>query len=320
MAKEEPKIVMGKSSSYKQKEEKAVEQTKDNERQNRFMSMFGGRTQNQMMQAASNSNKKLITFVSSKSGAGASTIAFNTAVDLANQNYNVLYLEYNYHSPATTFWYNVGYSSKGIDTALEGLKNSSLVEIEDAVIRMRDLRKKKLEGNPYKLFPDSLNMLYFSRDFIVNYPERVKTFDESFTREFFLYLIFQSEYDFIILDMQLQHISNEAMYQALFLSQKIYLVTLPDIAYVGYATFHIDEWAQKSILLNNRLEIVVNRFEQTKLTTDYLKDWLNTDRLLLFPEATKQVIEANYQGVPIITTGKKNPFKNSIGQIVNQLK
>lgn len=315
LSKQEPTITMGKSRTNAH-----VPKEEEKERNNRFMSMFGGRTQNQMMQAVSNSNKKLITFVSSKSGAGASTIAFNTATTLANQNYKVLYVEYNYKSPATTFWYDVGYTRKGIDTALEGLKNSSLVEIEDAIISMENLRRQKIEGSPYKAFPDSLNMMYFSKEFIINYPEKIKELDESFTRELFLYLIFQSEYDFIILDMQLQHIENEAMYQALFLSEKIFLVTLPDVSYVGYATFHINEWAKKSILLNNRLEIVVNRYEKSKLTPAHLQDWLETDRLITFPNVTKEMIEANYIGVPLSLLGKNNALKDALSQIINQLK
>lgn len=291
----------------------------EEQRNKSFMNMFGGKTQHQMIQAVSSSNKKFFTFVGSRGGAGTTTIAFNTAVALANQKSRVLYIEYNYKAPSTTILYDVAYTQKGIDTALKGLEKSDLTAIEDAIVHFSELKRRKIPGNPFKLFSDNLSMMTFSKEFIINYHKRKNEFNESFTRELFLYFLFQSEYDYIILDMQLEHISNETMYQALFLSQKICLVTLPDISYIGYATYHINEWANKSILLNNRLEIIVNRFEKTKLSQKILKDWLETDNLFIFPDVTKSAIEVNYDSVPLYLKGN-NDFKEMINTLLKQIK
>lgn len=303
----------------KTKEEDIDSNQNDEQRDKRFMSMFGGKTQNQMIQAVSSSNKKLITFVGSRGGAGTSTIAFNLAVALATKKAKVLYVEYNYKAPSSTILYDIAYTQKGIDTALKGLEKSDLKAVDDAIIHFDELKRKKLQGNPFKSFPDNLSMMTFSKEFIINYHRKKDEFNESFTRELFLYFLFQSEYDYIILDMQLEHITNETMYQSLFLSQKICLVTLPDISYIGYATYHINEWASKSILLNNRLEILVNRFEKTKLSQKVLKDWLETNNLFIFPDVTKAAIEANYDSVPLYLKGN-GPFKEMINTLINQIK
>jgi len=78
-----------------------------------FSKMFGGNKE-----VSRRISQQIITFVGGKSGVGNSQLAFNTALNLSQNGYRVMYIDLNDRFSSADCIFQLGYSDVGVDTAL----------------------------------------------------------------------------------------------------------------------------------------------------------------------------------------------------------
>jgi len=264
--------------------------------------------------------QKIITFLGTKNGVGNTSVALNTAVSLAKKGSRVLFLEFNDTTPSVSYWYELGFIDDGIDSSLEALKTQDFEKIEEAIIRTTDLQDTESTfQSSYKKFPKSLDFMFFSKKHIsreIN--ESEEPLDLNLSKELFLYLLFQAEYDFVILDVP-PDIHHKATMNAIMYSHKVVMTMTQDVSSIGYGAFKLNEWLKKGIQMQKRLHFVVNQFEKSKLTMKEIEDWLETKQITAIPVANKEFINANYIGLPVLLDGKQPIVKPAFEKLVKEI-
>lgn len=260
-----------------------------------------------------NSRQKIITFIGGKGGVGTTSLSLNTAILLAKRNYKVMYIEFNDIMPSASYWYQLGLVDDGIDTCLEALDGNRLDKISDAIISSKSLKEKDstMKKN-YKKLPNSLDFLFFSQHYLAN-REKIDI-DLSTSKELYLHLLFQADYDFVVLDVPYD-ISNQATVNGLIYSNKIFTVVTQDVCTIGYNLFNLHELESRGINLKKKNNYIVNKFEKTNLSLKEIKEWIGTDNLITVPLANKDFVNSNLMGLPISLYTKNQELKNALTSI-----
>lgn len=262
--------------------------------------------------------QKILTFTGSKQGIGTTSLAFNTAVQLAKQN-KVLYVEMNDRTPAVPFWYELSKLSEGIDTALEAIEQERFDKVAAGIVSMKEKKKEVSEmQRAYKHFPDNLDLFLFSKKYTARIAEDGKEVSFSYSREFYLYLLFQLEYDYVILDVPSDYRSPITQ-QALLYSHRIYYVVTQDVAVLAQATYAMNELDKMGIDLSKKAKFIVNKYEKTTLDLKSIKDWLQITSAIPVPMANSEFILANYNGIPFSLYTKKTAWKTVWKTILKEI-
>lgn len=263
--------------------------------------------------------QKIITFIGSKHGVGNSTIALNTSILLAQKGLKVIYLEINDKTPAISYWYELGYLEDGIDSALLGLNEGKYEKIDEAIVKMKEIKKKEsqLQKN-YKKFPDTLDFMFYSNKYLTKdeHEELQEPIDMTNIKELYFYLIFQKEYDFVILDVP-SNMFHEASKSAILYSNRIFFSITQDVSSIGYALYQINELTKKGIKLDNKLYYIVNKYEKTNIKLEEIEDWVESKKIITIPHMNKECINANFIGLPVILYSKNINIKNAL-QIIEK--
>lgn len=269
-------------------------------------------------QKVNREKQKIITFTGSKQGVGTTSLAFNTAVQLAKQN-KVLYVEMNDRTPAVPFWYELSKLSEGIDTALEAIGKERFDKVAAGIVSMRDKKKEPSEmQSAYKKFPDNLDLFLFSKKYTARISEDGEEVPFSYSREFYLYLLFQLEYDYVILDVPSDYRSPVTQ-QALLYSHRIFYVVTQDVSALSQATYAMNELDKMGIDLSKKAKFLVNKYEKTVLDVKSIKDWLQITSAIPIPIANSEFILANYNGIPFSLYTKKTVWKTVWKNILKEI-
>lgn len=268
-------------------------------------------------QMISTTKQKIITFIGSKGGVGNTSIAFNTAFSLAQKGLKTIFIEFNDRTPSVSYWYELDSLEDGIDSALVGLEYEKYEQVEEAIIKSSDI--KNIEGvmqKNYKKFPNTLDFMFYShkyrtREFGDGYEEEV---DMTFSKELFLYLMFQCDYDFIILDVP-SDINHPVTSNALIYSNKVLTTITQDVATIGYSIYRMNELKKRGINIDKKLYYIINKFEKADLSLKEIEDWIQTKNIETVPVLNKEFVNANFIGLPVLINTKNSGLKVAFQKI-----
>lgn len=259
--------------------------------------------------------QKIITFMGAKNGVGNTSMALNTAVMLAQKKQRVIFIEMNDRNPSVSYWYELGYVEDGIDKALSGLEENKFEWIEEAIIPTSELRKKEslLQKN-YKKFPEGLDFMFYSNRFLTREPEDLLFTNESLTKDLYLYLLFQLEYDYIVIDVN-SDIWSDTTKNALMYSNKIFITVTQDVSTIGHAVYLLNELNKKGVHIQKKLHYIVNKFEKAELGLKEIEEWIQVSDVLTVPCMNKEFINSNFIGMPIVLASKSPYIKSAFQRI-----
>lgn len=263
------------------------------------------------------SSEKIITFVGGKNGVGASSIAVNFAFMLASEGKKVIYVEFNEKYPSVSYWYELGIIDEGIDTFVNHLKSKSFAKIDDTIVKSYKIKSKEsaMQKN-YKKFPETLDFLFFSKEYLSGTKAKIDTKD---IKDMYLYLIFQLGYDYVILDVP-SDISNDATKDALLFSNKIFPIITQDVSSVGYHMFNMNNLNKSGIFIENKTTYILNKYDKrASFTESQISNWINQDDMIVIPLLSSEFIDSDLMGMPLYLRGKSQSFDNSIRKIKKYL-
>lgn len=266
-----------------------------------------------------NGKQKILTFMGAKSGLGNSTIALNAAVQLAQRKNRVIYIEMNDKTPSVNYWYELGHLEDGIDTALKSLEVNNIEKIKRAIIHSTDLAKQEstMQKN-YKKFPATLDFMFFSNHYLTRTEEDTELLDMSLTKDLYLFLLFQMEYDYIILDVP-SDLRNVATLNALVYSNKTFLTITQDVSSIGNALYLMNELTKRSVDMQKKTQFIVNRYEKAELDVQEIIDWIKVEDLITVPCSNKDFIDANFIGLPITLYSKNTHIKSAFQKLEKKI-
>lgn len=256
--------------------------------------------------------KKIITFLGGKPGVGTTSIAVNTAFQLAVNGFKTIYLEFNPSTPSVCYWYELGLISEGIDTALDNLKKERYKEVQNAIIKTINLKK---QNDNYKGFPNCLDFMFFSKEYL----SRLKNDSNSLSsKDLFMYLLYQLNYDYVVIDVP-SDIYNESTLDALMFSNKIFSVITQDISSIGYYLFKIWELEKRNINVLFKNTYILNLYQIANFDIKEIKEWLNINDLIIMPLILQDFVDANFHGMPVIFNTQNQEFLDNIEKIINNI-
>lgn len=320
--KENPKPVEQSSPKDQPKSEPKAEPKAEPKKQQEeskggiFNKLFSGRGERQMQETLSGAGKqKIITFMGSKTGVGNTSIALNTAVQLAKKKNRVIFIELNDRTPAVNYWYELGHLTEGIDTALKAMEENNFDKINQAIISTSQLMEKDsdLKKN-YKKLPETLDFMFFSNHYLTRRENEDVEIDLSLTKDMYLYLLFQMGYDYIILDV-VSDLNNEATMNSLVYSNKTVITVTQDVSAIGNAVYMLNEMSKNGIQLTKKLHFIINRYEKAELDVKEVMEWIGVEDLLTLPCFNKEFIDANFVGLPVTVYSKNSQIKQAFQKI-----
>lgn len=262
------------------------------------------------------SKERIITFVGGKTGVGTTSIAINVAFSLAQDGNKVIFVEFNDKYPAASYWYDLNLVDEGIDTFLAHLKNENYKKLENTIIRSKDIKLEKSDmQRNYKKFPDNIDFLFFSKEYLSGTKDREDLGD---VKELFMYLLYQLGYDYVILDVP-SDITNKATENALLFSNTIFSVVTPDVSSIGYHLFNLNNLSKKGINVNSKNNYILNRYVKTSFSDNSIANWLGVTDFLKIYEHSGEFIEANLEGLPVIVKDASPELTSSIRRIKNKI-
>ena len=222
-------------------------------------------------QAVFEPKENLLVFMPAKAGSGASTVAWNTAVALAESPARrVLIVDGDYRSGVLSFL---------IDERVEG----SLQEILKAGAELDGFR---FSGALTER--EGVTILLSDRTM----PEQTPTW-ETYAR---LVELAAVRFDPVLVD--LPETVPPDMREILRRAGKVFLVTTPDVIALKLAARAYDEFLMNGIP-KNRVHVVLNRWEENDLGSREVENFLHRPVAHLFPNDNRSVKAAVLRGEPI---------------------
>lgn len=275
----------------------------------------------------STGDMKVITFVGCKPGTGTSTLAFNTSIALAKKGKKVLYLELNKNYSSMGYIYKLNFYNNGIDIALEQLQSNDYEKVSKNIISLSDViintPKDDLMLHNYKKMPDNLKYMFYSGQYYANN----KGCTEENFKELIVHLLTMYDFDYIIFDLNIKdvvcvddkYIFDNATQAVLQLSSKVFFTITQDVSAVGNYMQYKKMLAKSNIPLNN-FSFILNKYEsKTDLDKKGIEDWIGTKIDLVVPNKSKDAINANYTGLPLIIYSKDRELNKSFESIVGSI-
>lgn len=254
--------------------------------------------------------RKIVSFIGATGGVGTTQMALNTATTLAKTGANVLYVELNRQYSTVDFAFQIGDFEKGIDKALKTLsdKKSSYLDLRDNILKISDILEnedipQQFKKN-YSKFPISLDFLLYSQDYQTLLDKPVLPFDK--LQEMITSLIFQSNYDYLILDHE--HFGNldDNTKQLLTISSEIFTVFNQDVAQINQIN-RTEEVLDKEFGYKKKNMHILNKFENGAMSEKEIEEWLDDSNEIIFPYISGGFISAFYYGLPYVLT-QRSPY------------
>lgn len=268
-----------------------------------------------------NSKQKILTFVGGEHGVGNSQVAYNTAIALGKRGFKTIFIELKEEGATIEYLYQLALADKGLDFALRNLSEENFTGIEDSIIRMDEVRKQNTNSIlevSYRNFPNGVDYLFFSPDYVLETDPKKKQIDPSLLKEMCMHLFFQLGYHYIVLDTE-PDLFNPFSEVALGFGTHIFYTITQDICHIGRAVRNISE-INKRINITNKLYYIVNKFDgQAALSKKDIEDWLKSEVESTIPMLHKDFINANMNGLPILLSSKDKNLKKSFDEIVDHI-
>lgn len=260
-----------------------------------------------------NSSDRIISFVSGRSGCGATSIALNTAILLAQKGFKVILLECNRVSPSIAYWFDLGKNSEGIDTCLDYIENYEYGKIPKTIIKSEIIKTENssLQKN-YNLLPNGLDFMFFSKEYISGVKENIKIKN---AKDLYIHLMFQQGYDFVILDLP-SDLKNEFTKSGLIFCNKVYSVLTQDISSIGYFLMRLYEIQSEGIEIVKKNKFIINRYVgDVSVNKTFISKWISTNDILVIPDTPRLFIEANAKAVPAVILGDNTEYKKIMEEV-----
>lgn len=268
-----------------------------------------------------NSKQKILTFVGGDHGVGNTQVAYNTAFSLGKRGFKTIFIELKEEGSTIEYLYQLTLSNKGLDYALKHLMEENFAGIENAIIRIeevRNLNRNAILDAAYKNFPNNVDYLFFSPDYILESDPEKKKLDPSLLKELCMHLLFQSGYHYIILDAE-PNLFNPFSEVALGFGTHIFYTITQDVYHIGRAVRNISE-INKRINIVDKLYYIVNKFDhQAALSRKDIEGWLKAEVESVIPLLHRDFIYANMSALPILLSTKDKNLKKSFDEIVNHI-
>ena len=273
-------------------------------------------------------DNKIITFLGCKPGVGTSTLAFNTAIALAEKKKKVLFLEIDDSFSTIGYIYKLNFYDIGIDVALKQMQTSNYENLSKNIISLKDVldntNKNDLMLYNYKKMPKDLDYMFYSGKY---YSEKREDVDAYF-KEFLMQLLTRYDYDYIVFDLNIKDIKYsdndsvelDTISQCILqFSSKVYFTITQDISAVG-SCIQTRKILMKAKMPVNEFKFILNRYEsKSMLDKNGMEDWLKVKFDLVFPDKHKDCINSNYVGLPLILNCKDRDLHKAFNNVVQDI-
>lgn len=265
--------------------------------------------------------QKILTFVGGEYGVGNTQVAFTTALTLGKRGFRTIFIELREQGATIEYLYQLALLGKGLDVALEHLLNENFLGLENSIIRMADVRTQNINqimADNYRKFPDTVDFLFFSPDYVLEEDENKKKINPSLIKELCMHLIFQSGYHYIILDAE-PDLFNPFTEVALGFGTHVFFTITQDVCHIGRAVRNISE-IEKRINVTGKLYYILNKYDdKATLTQKDIEGWLKQEVETVIPLLHKDFIDANMKGIPVLFHTKDQGFQKAFHEIVDHI-
>lgn len=276
-------------------------------------------------------NQQILTFMGGRAGVGNSQVSFNIALNLAESGYRVIYIDLNDRFSTIEYVLQLGYADVGVNTALSAFEESNYNLISTSISNTAKILSTTDSDNflykTYSKIPNTLDFMFFSQQYMervnvngVVMPENIKIINPSLLKDLNMYLLMTGGYDFVILDVPAD-IHNELTEYALIYSNKIFFTITQDVSVIGHHLNDINIMKKKGINFIEKFYYLLNKNENASMNLKdvygLLSDSLRLDNfnIVPIPNISKEIINCNYAGMPLLWNVKSKEFKNAFSEI-----
>lgn len=270
--------------------------------------------------------QKIITFYGAKSGIGNTVVSLNVAVNLSLNGNRVIFIELNYKTPSTPYWFDMTTEEQGLDFALMGMESHNFQDVGKSIMTKEKLLKRESEmGSSHKKFPPSLDFLFFSENYIKRL-EKTNINTNTF-KDLLMFLMYQEGYDYVVLDLY-SGTDPLLIESCLIFSTINAILTTQDVSSIGYWLKFSNHLKRKGIEFDNNDKrntknkniYITNRyFKDGKLKDKNIQEWLEVNNLFTVPENSKEINDSTLEALPTLLMSRNKQFKESIKNITNYL-
>lgn len=267
-------------------------------------------------------NQQIVTFVGGSEGVGNSHIAFNTAVNLANEGFNILYMDLNNKHSAMDTIFQLGYEDIGLDKALEATDNQDYETIEQCIgtipKALSVISKRDYLYNTYIKLPTTLNFMFFSQlcmngqvNVVASLPKFQKLM-QMLLRDF--------HFDVIILDAP-ANMRNPLTQMSIMYAEKLFFTVTQDNSVLASLIKGTRVLDNKNIMFKNKMNIIINKFEKcdfsSKNVYQSLSGNLDYDSFPIYtmPNLNREFISASFNAMPILLVSKNKELQKTFSDI-----
>lgn len=266
--------------------------------------------------------QQIITFVGGSEGVGNSHIAFNTAVNLANEGFNILYMDLNNKHSAMDTIFQLGYEDIGIDKALDATDNEDFETIQQCIgtipKALSVISKKDYLYNTYIKLPTTLNFMFFSQlcmngqvNVIASLPKFQKLM-KILLRDF--------HFDLIILDAP-ANMRNPLTQMSVMYAEKLFFTVTQDNSVIASLIKGTRVLDNKHINFRNKMNLIINKFEKcdfsSKNVYQLITGNLDYDSFSVYciPNLNREFISASFNAMPVIYVSKNKDLQKTFADI-----
>lgn len=272
-------------------------------------------------------NQQIVTFVGGSEGIGNSHIAFNTAINLANEGFNILYMDLNNKHSAMDTIFQLGYEDIGIDKALEATDTEDYDIINQCIgtipKALSIISKKDYLYNTYIKLPTTLNFMFFSQlcmngqvNVIASLPKFQKLM-KILLRDF--------HFDVIILDAP-ANMRNPLTQMSIMYAEKLFFTVTQDNSVIASLIKGTRVLDNKNINFRNKMNLIINKFEKcdfsSKNVYQLITGNLDYDSFSVYcmPNLNREFISASFNALPIIQVCKNKELQKTFEDIKQIIK
>jgi len=238
---------------------------------------------------------KLFVFLNTKGGSGASTIALNTAVEVAmNRKDEVLLLDLDIHFGVIMDYLNI----------------NPAYSINDAIVNVKDLDEISLHSLVSK-HPSGLHVLSFKHE---NHSEN---FDKALQIGKLLPTLLEF-YPYVFVDMSrgVDRMFAPVLSQA----TKLYLITQQNLVAIKNASRIIKSLTMEYGVTKEQLELIVNRYEKRQqIRLKDIEQTISGIDFHIIPNDFKAAIESANLGKPFVESKKNSSITKSVVELSQSL-
>lgn len=236
---------------------------------------------------------KTILFIPSKHGVGSSTLALNTATYLAQKNKKTIILDLDYAYSSFKFLFNV-YSKTGINTAIESLDEKRYENVQDAIHQIKILVDEDFQ----KKIPDNLHLMTYSSDLITTPDLKLLALN---IQELIVTLIYKFKFQYVIIHCS-NNVTQSVKKELYYIAENINIVSTQNITDLIFAKKEYNKITE--VNQADKVEFIINKFCKSSVSKDIINDMFER-KIITFDNFYKEIIEANFKGVPLVSDNKK---------------